>query len=268
MASELLREGRPVVVVTCFKASAKSIHAELAARGSTCDDWRGGWACELLTGEVPQVERTQMVERFSARGGGFVFTCGAGGIGITLTNASVVIMVDRALTPGDVEQAEDRVYRIGQTRPVAVHWLRGFSVCRLVDSMLQRKQGVIERLVDGEFQDEDAALSPSEILRQLLAECAPPEEEGTLGEGTLGEGTLDEGTLDAGTLEAPSDGQSDEADSMDVEEAEAAAWEAEAAAWAARCHSTNSLGLNQRVQDAGGCSEACRVAGGCCMACR
>ena len=37
-------------------------------------------------------------------------------------------------------QAEDRVYRIGQTQEVNVQWLRGFPVCTLVDEMLQRKQ--------------------------------------------------------------------------------------------------------------------------------
>ena len=56
---------------------------------------------------------------------------------------------------------------------MAVHWLRGFSVCRLVDSMLQRKQGVIERLVEGEAEDEEGPLSPTEILKLLLTESPP-----------------------------------------------------------------------------------------------
>ena len=34
----------------------------------------------------------------------FVFTSGAGGVGITLTAASRIIMVDRDMTPGDVAQ--------------------------------------------------------------------------------------------------------------------------------------------------------------------
>jgi hypothetical protein len=29
----------------------------------------------------------------------FVFTCGAGGVGITLTAAATIVLVDRALTP-------------------------------------------------------------------------------------------------------------------------------------------------------------------------
>lgn len=43
---------------------------------------------------------------------------GAGGVGLTLTAACTVILVDRPWTPGDVNQAEDRVRRIGQKRPV------------------------------------------------------------------------------------------------------------------------------------------------------
>jgi SNF2 family DNA or RNA helicase len=121
MAEGLLRTGMSVVVVTCFKASAKLIHAELTARGlvEAASATGSGWSCELLTGEVAQGERSQMVQRYAERGGGFVFTCGAGGIGITLTIASRVIMVDRALTPGDVEQAEgtDRQCTVGSVYP-------------------------------------------------------------------------------------------------------------------------------------------------------
>ena len=62
-----------------LRASARQIYATLAA---------AGWACELLTGDVPQLERAKMVERFRAagKGGGeeddvakppaFVFTSG------------------------------------------------------------------------------------------------------------------------------------------------------------------------------------------------
>jgi hypothetical protein len=70
---------------------------------------------------VPQKQRAASVARFQAgESQAFVFTAGAGGVGITLTKAADIILVDRALTPGDVEQAEDRVYRIGQALPVTL----------------------------------------------------------------------------------------------------------------------------------------------------
>ena len=64
------------------------------------------WDGELLTGEVVAKKRQAMVDRFqSGLSPLFVCTYGAGGVGITLTAACTVILVDRPWTPGDVSQA-------------------------------------------------------------------------------------------------------------------------------------------------------------------
>lgn len=95
-AKTLLARGRKVVVCTCFKSSAQAILQALKS---------SSWRCELLTGDVPQKERVRRVEVFQTGDADvFIFTCGAGGIGITLTAASDILLVDRALTPGDCEQ--------------------------------------------------------------------------------------------------------------------------------------------------------------------
>jgi len=44
----------------------------------------------------------------------------AGGVGLTLTSASRVFLLDPWWNPAAEEQAIDRVHRIGQTRPVVV----------------------------------------------------------------------------------------------------------------------------------------------------
>jgi superfamily II DNA/RNA helicase len=72
---------------------------------------------ELLTGDTPQDERQEMCDRFqSGESKIFVGTIKAGGVGLTLTAANNVILLDRPWTPGDAEQAEDRCHRIGQMR--------------------------------------------------------------------------------------------------------------------------------------------------------
>jgi SNF2 family DNA or RNA helicase len=51
----------------------------------------------------------------------FMLSTRAGGLGINLVAASVVIIYDIDWNPQNDNQAMDRAYRIGQTRPVNVY---------------------------------------------------------------------------------------------------------------------------------------------------
>ena len=53
----------------------------------------------------------------------FLLSLKAGGTGLNLTRADHVIHFDRWWNPAVEDQATDRAYRIGQTRPVQVHRL-------------------------------------------------------------------------------------------------------------------------------------------------
>jgi hypothetical protein len=74
---------------------------------------------------------------------------GAGGVGLTLTAACTVILVDRPWTPGDVNQAEDRVRRIGQTRPVRSIWIQAFPIDKQIDCLIDHKEENTSTAVDG-----------------------------------------------------------------------------------------------------------------------
>ena len=60
-----------------------------------------------------------------------------GGLGLTLTAADRVIVVDPAWNPSVDSQSVDRAYRIGQTRPVVVYRL---ITCGTVEEKIYRKQ--------------------------------------------------------------------------------------------------------------------------------
>ena len=131
VAREVLRKEAAVVIFTSFVDVAKMVHEKLNEYG---------WTGELLTGETPAKKRQGMVDKFQ-NGLSPVFCCtfGAGGVGLTLTAASTVILLDRPWTPGDVHQAEDRVRRIGQTKPVTSIWMSAFELDKQIDEMIESK---------------------------------------------------------------------------------------------------------------------------------
>ena len=117
----------------------------------------------LLTGDTDKAERMRLVERFNAGGADvFLISLKAGGTGLNLTGADVVIHYDPWWNTAAQNQATDRAYRIGQTR--------GVQVLRLIAS------GTIEERI-AKLQEEKAALSDG-----ILAGDAPaaPLDERTL----------------------------------------------------------------------------------------
>jgi SNF2 family DNA or RNA helicase len=155
LAEEILEQGQSLVIFTEFVESANRLYSRL-----------GG---ELLTGATRPDERQGMVDRFQA-GESKVFTgtIKAGGVGITLTAASHVILVDRPWTPGDVEQAEDRCHRLGQKNAVFATWLQLGQIDQAIDSLLQEKQQRIELVLKGKRKTLKGLDSPKELARQLM----------------------------------------------------------------------------------------------------
>ena len=77
--------------------------------------------CFYLDGKTPPYERAETADRFN---GGerdvFLISLKAGGTGLNLTGADMVIHYDPWWNPAVTDQASDRAYRIGQTKAVQV----------------------------------------------------------------------------------------------------------------------------------------------------
>lgn len=75
----------------------------------------------------------------------------AAGVGLTLTRASTVVFAELAWTPSEVQQAEDRAHRIGQTSCVSVQLLLvKDSVDELMWELLQSKLATTGQVLDGQ----------------------------------------------------------------------------------------------------------------------
>ncbi|XP_072063785.1 uncharacterized protein [Arachis hypogaea] len=73
--------------------------------------------CIWIDGGTPAASRQQLVTDFQEKDyiKAAVLSIKAGGVGLTLTAASTVIFTEQSWTPGDLIQAKDRAYRIGQS---------------------------------------------------------------------------------------------------------------------------------------------------------
>ena len=80
------------------------------------------YSVSYLDGEMSYEERTGSVNDFNADPTQFVFLIStrAGGVGLNITSANKVVVVDPNWNPAHDLQAQDRAYRFGQTRDVEV----------------------------------------------------------------------------------------------------------------------------------------------------
>ena len=158
-AAELLEQGQAVVIFTEYLESAKALYTALSHIAS----------CELLTGETKQEDRQAIVDRFqSGTSKIFIGTIKAGGVGLTLTAANQVILVDRPWTPGDADQAEDRCYRIGQNNTVNAYWIQLGAIDEAIDALLAEKRDRIELVLKGKRKTLRGLSKPSELAKELL----------------------------------------------------------------------------------------------------
>jgi SNF2 family DNA or RNA helicase len=85
----------------------------------------------------------------------FISTLRAGGVGITLTAADVVILYDKWFSPSANSQATDRVHRIGQKNAVTVIDF----ICK--DTLEERVEEILERkktMFEGIFGEDEGVL--------------------------------------------------------------------------------------------------------------
>ncbi|MGO2554438.1 DEAD/DEAH box helicase [Brevibacterium aurantiacum] len=111
--NEITAEGHRALVFSQFTSYLRRVAAELEA---------GGIDFVYLDGST--TDRTKVIEAFRQGSAPvFLISLKAGGIGLTLTEADYVFLLDPWWNPAAESQAIDRTHRIGQTRNVMVYRL-------------------------------------------------------------------------------------------------------------------------------------------------
>jgi superfamily II DNA or RNA helicase len=161
--SEALASDQKVVVFSQYAKMINRLSERLTQRGVRHVS---------LTGQSTQ--RGQLVKQFQEDNEIKVFLGSllAGGTGIDLTAASVVIHYDRWWNAAKENQATDRIHRIGQQKNVQVYKLvtKG-TLEERIDEIINRKKLIFER-----FVEEDAEIFKNLSREDLLKLLAPANE--------------------------------------------------------------------------------------------
>ena len=149
--------GHRVLIFSQFATMLKIIATELETAGMTYN---------YLDGQTRN--RAKVVEDFQKEDGplAFLISLKAGGYGLTLTKADIVIHFDPWWNPAVEAQATDRAHRIGQTKPVTVYKFitsdtveeKVLQLQKTKKSFLEAALGDEEPLMEGLSTDEVSSL--------------------------------------------------------------------------------------------------------------
>lgn len=130
----------------------------------------------LYHGGLGQEERDQVVAKFEDGPGPrcLLMSLRAGGVGLNLPSADVVIMFDRWWNPAVELQAAYRAHRFERSGPLhVIRFLVADTVEQRIASVLSEKRALFQELVDDAESADVARLTTGEILRIL--EISPSE---------------------------------------------------------------------------------------------
>lgn len=130
----------------------------------------------VINGRVAGHQRQEIVAAFQSSPTSFdvlILSPKAGGVGLTITAANNVIHLSRWWNPAVEDQATDRAYRIGQTRPVTIHIpmavhpdeaIGPSSFDMRLDSLMERKRSLSRGLLVPPESERDLEELLSDVL--------------------------------------------------------------------------------------------------------
>lgn len=150
--------GHRVLIFSQFKGMLERIEKELPDLGLTSFK---------ITGSTPAKERQEMTKSFNQGDrDAFLISLKAGGVGLNLTGADTVILVDLWWNPAVEAQAIGRAHRMGQKEMVEVYRLvtKG-TIEEKIQELQEQKKHLVSQVLDG--TESRGSLTLAEI-REIL----------------------------------------------------------------------------------------------------
>jgi len=142
-AINAIDQGEKIIIFSQYKKTISMIQEEIRKKKIETVE---------LTGSTKSEDRQTAVDRFQNDENVKVFIANikAGGVGITLTKASIVIFADMDWTPEVHSQAEDRAHRIGQAGTVNVYYYVAEDTIEMdIIELLAKKKKMVAEVIDG-----------------------------------------------------------------------------------------------------------------------
>ena len=151
---QIAEGGHRVLIFSQFRGMLDRIEQELPDLGLTSFK---------ITGSTPSQERQEMTKAFNqGERDVFLISLKAGGVGLNLTGADTVILVDLWWNPAVESQAIGRAHRMGQEQAVEVYRLvtRG-TIEEKIQELQEKKKNLVSEILDG--TESRGSLSLAEI---------------------------------------------------------------------------------------------------------
>ncbi len=159
----VIENGHKILLFTSFKTALDIVNREFS---------NNGISTYVLNGEVTAKKRALLVDKFNSDDTNvFLIMLKAGGTGLNLTSADVVIHLDLWWNPQVENQATDRAHRIGQKNSVEVIKLicKGTIEERILE-LQNKKKALSDALIEDEDRDKNIISKLSEDdIKYLLS---------------------------------------------------------------------------------------------------
>lgn len=158
--------GNKVVIFSQWEKMTRMVEAAVRALGLGCVRLHGG---------VPSSRRGELMDRFREDDGVQVFiSTDAGGVGLNLQSAAVLINLDMPWNPAVLDQRIARIHRLGQTQKVQIIlMLADDSYEQQVARLVQGKRELFDNVIDAEAKEDVVGVS-KRMLETLIEELSEP----------------------------------------------------------------------------------------------
>jgi len=150
IVEEMIENDEKVVIFTCFTEELKELQEHF------------GKKCVVHYGEMNEKDKQKSVDKFQSDDKIKVFIGNiiSAGVGITLTRANMTVFNSFDWVPGNIDQAEDRTWRIGQKNNVKIYYpLYNKTVITKMWNKIKYKRKSIDTILGDDKRD---------IVREVL----------------------------------------------------------------------------------------------------